>query len=289
MLHYFTCSRKEKNAAILLGLVLLSLQGVIWYRHFSHPPAEYTLGDKEQQAWQQLKKSSSSSEKKTADVATKELPDLKPFNPNHPDEEGYMRLGLSRRQAAALIRYRERTGGFYTYTDLEKVRVLPAELLRKWRPALVFETKEERKLEMRKKDSVNTHRFSRIDINRADTVTLSALPLIGPGRARAIVRYRDRLGGFYDPAQLHEIRIMPDSVVMAITPMIHTGDGVFRKIDVNRDDSIIHPYLNKQMVRLMVNYRQQNGFFSSTEDLRPLPLFDEEIIRKIAPYLIFTQ
>lgn len=45
-----------------------------------------------------------------------------------------------------------------------------------------------------------------IDLNRADTTELKKIPGIGIGIARAIVAYRNQLGGFYDVGQLQELK-----------------------------------------------------------------------------------
>lgn len=289
-LRYFTCTRKEKNAALLLGSILFVMQAVIWFRHFNNPAGTYPIGNKEQQAWEQVRKSDPGfGRKQYANASPATVVEDTPFDPNELDESGYMKRGLSERQAAALIRYRNRVGGFFSLDDMEKIRVLPARLLNTWRPLLVFKKKEgrsERSSESRKQS--NTRKIH-LDINQADSAALMQLPLVGEGRARAIIRYRERLGGYHNITQLGEIRMMPDSVLRVISPFLHTGEGVYRKIEVNNADSISHPYLTKQMSRLMVNYRVQHGFFSRPEELLNLPLFDEQIIRKLAPYLKFDQ
>lgn len=292
-LRYFTCTRKEKNAALLLGSILLMMQVVIWFRYFSSPPDGFRISDKEQQTWEQMRKTEPGAvRKKYANTDSFRVMDDTPFDPNEPNEEGYVKRGLSQRQAAALIRYRNRVGGFYSMEDMEKIRVLPAGLLSKWRPLLVFKKRLIKATEssegFKKTDDGRDHTAKiHLDINQADSVALMQLPLVGEGRARAIIRYRERLGGYHDIAQLGEIRIMPDSVISLITSLLHTGAGVYRKIEINRSDSINHPYLTKQMSKLMVSYRLQHGFFSSPEELLKIPLFDEQIIRKLAPYLKF--
>jgi len=289
-LRYFTSTRKEKNAALLLGSILFVMQAVIWFRHFNSPPGTYPISNKEQQAWEQVRKADPGfGRKQYANASPATVVEDTPFDPNELDESGYMKRGLSERQAAALIRYRNRVGGFYSSEDMEKIRVLPPKVLNRWRPLLLFKKKAVRIAELPEGRMQNTAVKIRLDINQVDSVALMQLPFIGSGRARAIVRYRERLGGYHDITQLGEIRVMPDSVVRLISPFLHTGEGVYRKIEVNKADSISHPYLTKQMSRLMVNYRVQHGFFSRPEELLDLPLFDEQIIRKLAPYLKFNQ
>ena len=128
-----------------------------------------------------------------------------------------------------------------------------------------------------------------IDLNRADTNDLKDLPLIGSGRARAIYRYRERLGGFHDLSQLNEIRVLPDSVITAILPSVRIASPIYRKLQINSApaDSLIHPYCPKPLARMIVAYRAQHGLYNGLTDLSVLPLSDAEILRKLAPYLSF--
>ena len=66
-----------------------------------------------------------------------------------------------------------------------------------------------------------------------------------------------------------------------------TDGKVLKKININAQsiDSLMHPYMPKPFARLIVNYTQQHGKLQSVNDLSRLPLYDEEILRKLAPYL----
>jgi competence ComEA-like helix-hairpin-helix protein len=130
----------------------------------------------------------------------------------------------------------------------------------------------------------------KLNINTADTTLLMDLPFIGSGRARAIVNYRNRLGGFFRVEQLKEVRAIPDSVYAIIEARIYCDGKVFRQLAINSlpADSLRHPYLSKQSARLIVNFREQHGPLRSIADLEKLPLLDAEILTKIAPYIYFN-
>ncbi|MFM9056814.1 MAG: helix-hairpin-helix domain-containing protein, partial [Bacteroidota bacterium] len=216
---------------------------------------------------------------------------LKPFDPNTLDAQGYVGLGLSERQAESLIRYRELRGGFRSKEDVKKVRVLDSALFALWSPFISLPERTHR-VSTVKSNRAGTSRSRRtlvIDLNRADTNDLMDLPLIGSGRARAIYRYRERLGGFHDLSQLNEIRALPDSVISAILPYVSIATPVYRKLQINRAplDSLIHPYCPKPLARMIVAYREQHGLYNGLTDLLVLPLSDAEILRKLAPYLSF--
>ena len=53
-------------------------------------------------------------------------------------------------------------------------------------------------------------------------------------------------------------------------------------LDIN---ALRHPYLPKTQANMIVNYHHEHGNFKTIEELAHLPLFNDELYRKIAPYL----
>lgn len=300
---YFTCTRAEKHAAILLGVILLVLQAYLFIVHHEVPPKAIPVQKSEQFAIRAIERPGESNAFGSHSSRRVDFKSLKigPFDPNSLDENGFVRLGMSSRQASSLLRFRDRIGGFRSKEDVKRVRVLDSALYACWAPFIQLPERELRS----DKSGVKFHvsrpedRFEGrplkqknrmlIDLNEADSILLKELPWIGSGRARAISNYRDRLGGFVAIEQLLEIRAIPDSVYMHILPYLTLKSGPYRRLEINRMpvDSLRHPYLGKQFARMIVSYRDQHGSYTSVNDLLKLPLADEEILRKLAPYLIF--
>jgi competence ComEA-like helix-hairpin-helix protein len=117
----------------------------------------------------------------------------------------------------------------------------------------------------------------RIELNTADSLALDQVSGIGPAFASRILKYRERLGGFYALEQLKEVYGV-DSVHFAQwLPQLALNTAVIRKIDINAasfEEFKRHPYLS---------YKQINA---SLSDLKSIPLFTDEILRKLAPYFI---
>jgi DNA uptake protein ComE-like DNA-binding protein len=65
-------------------------------------------------------------------------------------------------------------------------------------------------------------------------------------------------------------------------------DTTYRvRININTADFktlLRHPYLNKNQVKAIVNYRKQHGAFQSISQLQSIHLLKGEPYRKIAPY-----
>ena len=64
----------------------------------------------------------------------------------------------------------------------------------------------------------------KIDINRAEAWLLQALPGIGPGKAQAIIDYRQQNGGFSNIVEITEVPGIGDSIYEDIRDLITVGD-----------------------------------------------------------------
>lgn len=131
--------------------------------------------------------------------------------------------------------------------------------------------------------------ISVIDINKADSADFEGLPGIGEKLSSRIVRYRSRLGGFIDAAQLREVYGIQDSVYDKIQKRFSL-DKNFQpiQIDLNAIDYAglrKHPYADHQFVKLVLAYRNAHGVFKSIEDLKNIETLDTVRLQKIAPYL----
>ena len=85
-----------------------------------------------------------------------------------------------------------------------------------------------------------------IALNTSDTTQLKKVPGIGSFYARKIVRYRERLGGYYDVSQLMEIEGFPENALAYFR--ISRND--IQRMNVNKLSAAqlrSHPYINYMM------------------------------------------
>ncbi len=128
----------------------------------------------------------------------------------------------------------------------------------------------------------------KVDINAADSAQWERLPLIGPVLAQRIVRFRERLGGFHEVAQVGETYGLADSVFKKIQGMLMLGEVSLRKTNLNQTDEkslADHPYINTKLARLIVRYRSNHGPFRHPGELRGIALVNDSIYRKLEKYL----
>jgi DNA uptake protein ComE-like DNA-binding protein len=129
-----------------------------------------------------------------------------------------------------------------------------------------------------------------ISLNESDSVSLEKLPGIGPVLASRIIRYREKLGGFYHRSQLREVYGIDDSLYAFLEPLIETGaeDRLLKKIDLNTatlETLRQHPYLRWEKAKAIIRYREANGPFGSARDLEKILALDSVTITRLLPYV----
>ena len=206
----------------------------------------------------------------------------------------WKRLGLSPKQAASILRYRDKYG-LKSYRQMQRIRVLPAGLLEKIKDSLIFDEVKESKLKIASESPSNTSPFSAnppnkiqpLDLNAATEAMLVALPGVGVYTAQKIIAYRDRLGGFLDLNQLQEIKGLKIETLDNIRPYLEIGTNP-QKIklnEVNLERLKQHPYLTWNQANSILKMRTQRGKFSAIEELKESVLIDEDTYKKLLPYV----
>lgn len=134
----------------------------------------------------------------------------------------------------------------------------------------------------------NAPKIPFININSADSIALRKLPGIGVKYSSRMVRYRNMLGGFHTKEQLLEVYGIDSVLFDRILPYLLIGQQDLRKININtctEKNLKAHPYISNPVAKLVVKYREHHGFYQSLDELKSLPLIDEQLFRKIVVYL----
>jgi len=128
-----------------------------------------------------------------------------------------------------------------------------------------------------------------IELNSADSAKLTELKGIGVSFARRIVNYRNRLGGFINKDQLKEVYGMDDDRYAEMQAQVSVDPSHIKKIHINKVDfdGLKHfPYLTFKQMNAIVQFREQHGY-ASLNDMRNVAILNDEILRKIEPYIDF--
>lgn len=132
---------------------------------------------------------------------------------------------------------------------------------------------------------------SPIELNKADSIALLALPGIGPVFAGRIVKYRALLGGFCKVEQLSEIYGMKQETLELVTPLVVLDITGLEKLPINNSgfrELLRHPYLEYKDVKALVHYMDTEGGIASVEDIRLNCLLADSTLERMAPYIDFT-
>lgn len=128
-----------------------------------------------------------------------------------------------------------------------------------------------------------------IEINSADSVDLVSLPGIGKVFAARIMKYRNMLGGFYDPNQLMEVYGFDAEKFLKLENRITINAGLISKINVNTEEFKVvlkHPYIDYDMTKRIFNARNKKPF-DNADDLANRASIPDSIIVKVRHYLDF--
>jgi DNA uptake protein ComE-like DNA-binding protein len=210
------------------------------------------------------------------------------FNPNEATTQELERLGFSPALARRIIRYRVSGGKFRKKSDLLRIYGMDTAAYVRLYP-LIDLPETVKSTRIRRKFPSEAIPAARFDLNTADTAQLKAIRGIGNTLASRIVRYRERLGGYVSMAQLHEVYHLDSAAIQALRKAAYIDDEFSPvRMNVNAADEYSlsrHPYIGRNLARLIVTYRFQHGPFRSLEDLRQIHRVDDSVYRRISSYL----
>lgn len=220
---------------------------------------------------------------------------LFPFNPNHLPVEQWRKLGLTDKQIQVIHHYESKGGSFRRTEDLQKMYSISEACYQKLAPYVRIPAPEKREFAYQNYGSKPPYAEYRkdiriIELNAADSATLVEVKGIGPVLASRILQYRNRLGGYRDVNQLREVFGIDSARYADIFRQMKVDTAAIKKIYINRvsfDELRKFPYLRYKQMNAIIQYRKQHGNYSSAQDLMKINILDTEILRKIAPYLIF--
>lgn len=267
--NYLTVTKKEWNGLlVLILLIMIAWAAPYIYGRFYKDKLINLNGFDAAAARLQMKQ-----------VSPADTLHLFHFNPNHLPETQWHKLGLSDQQIAIILHYEDKGGRFYTKADLKKIYSITPADYKRLRPYIDLPDREYAE----KTNAI-------IELNTADSAKLTQLRGIGAGFAVRIIRYRDRLGGFYKKEQLKEIFGIDSLLYLDLAPQLRVDASRISKININTvtmNNLLVFPYLSYKQKNAIIEYRSQHGNYAGLNDLKNIPIIDDGILRKIEPYISF--
>jgi competence ComEA-like helix-hairpin-helix protein len=304
---YFTFSKGERNAAIVLALlaVVLFIAPRVYF-YFYPVGNAFTLPDNKAVsdfiAEYKARTQKDSMEDAGDNMAYNPFDNVKDyrphkkevipvayfdFDPNKIGEKEWQQLGFSEKQANTIEAYKAKGGKFYKPEDMKKLYVVNEEMYERLFPYIKIESTRQAEHTYEAKPMAEKKVFT-IDINTADSSLFERQRGIGPTLARRIISYRNRLGGFVSVEQIREVWGMPDSTYQFLKQRMTCDAPSVAQIDINAADIETlrrHPYINYTFAKPIYNYRQQHGNYKSVSDLKSVAVITDSIFLKLQPYV----
>jgi len=266
---------------VLMSLILLLLLARFSLTYWAPPPGPAVPDDRMLAALQHIDTAASGNPAQAPAA-------LFPFDPNTLDSAGFIRLGLPPRTVKGLMNWRRHGKVFYQKEDFKALYNLEPETYEQLAPYMViaaqrpgYERKEWNNTGYTPKTAALP---GSVEINSVDSLHLVSIRGIGAATAHHILEKRRALGGFLRAAQLDEIfPPLPDSVKQYFS----VNPSKVEKMNLNTvtlEQLKQHPYIGEKVAKNILLLREGLKQFSNIEQLRQVPLMNEEKYRKIAPY-----
>ena len=283
---FFYYSKSERRAVYVLCVLIALLLIGIWMVPKASIPLVTELPKVDSVALRTFKKPS---------VAEDTPVSLFVFDPNKADSIELSRLGLPVHVVRNILKYRQKGGSFKTPGSFSRIYGLEQDLFEQLKPYIrivkpkVAESKKVDTVVLVKESKVKAFKYPEgtlVDVNVADTTELKKIPGIGSGIAKAIVVYRNRLGGFYSLEQLAEIEYITPSLMK----WFKLGEPLVRPLKINEvglETLRAHPYLNFYQARIIVEHRRKKGSIKSLSQLSLYEEFTEKDLERLSAYFKF--
>lgn len=299
----FNLSRKARAGALALLLVLFVLL-ILWRMLPAMAvPLDHTEEKELQLAWDRYKEQnteipSTNNEAGPYRRSAKEEQEpqdqkaaLFRFDPNTVSEEDLVKLGLPPGTARTLVKYRSKGGRFYKKEDLKKLYTLREQDYERLAPYVTIAgANHEENAAIGQKNEKHTS-FAvpfTVELNTADEASLMKLKGIGPAFSKRIINFRNGLGGFFAVEQLKEVYGFPDSTYQQLKDKLTADPQKVKRLNVNtatEEELSRHSYIGRKIAANIIKLRTEIKSFKEIEELRQIPLINDEKYRKIAPYL----
>lgn len=310
---YFSFTRQERRGIVVLCILIILCWCIpIAIEYFHHDkPSDFSAFENEAKLFQQqqdsLKVTSLKKPEYQKDLVSQnvlnddQLPNPFPFDPNTLSENGWQRLGVPQRVIHTIQNYRKAGGQFYKKEDLKKIYGFSPEMYDHLEMYIQIEqnkyNKKSYSFDSTNHDGNTKPAYTKanakddpfvLDINLADSLQWINLKGIGPVLSSRIIRFRNSLGGFYSIEQIAEVYGLPDSTYQHIKQQLNISSFDLKKVNINTasvQELKSHPYIGYRLAASIKTFRDQHGSFHSTDDLKQLQLVDDQIYRKLVPYL----
>ena len=301
---YFGFNKRQERGVFVLSLILIIVIFLNHYAPILAPNIPKHISENAQylkkiklQAYEEPIKYASFSNKKIKHQISKEpviIHANKAFDPNTVDIKELISIGLPKKIADNINKYRSKGGKFYHKEDLQRIYGMTDDIYNKLEPYILITekktkwkvTKDEETFSKPKKEKIVI--TIAIGINTADSTQLLVVDGVGPFYAGEIINYRNRLGGYNDINQLKELYRMDSVKFERMKKQLFLDSIHLKKININTatfKQVLRHPYIDYETTKYIMNKRNRLGKYAAIYQLKDEKFLPEELYNKLLPYL----
>lgn len=299
--NYFAITKKEWNGMLVLAVImLLVLIAPDVYQLFMTVEsvdftrineAQLILNEAETAQPDYYNRNYNDYKKADASFNSKKLkPVYFSFNPNNLAFDEWKKLGLSEKQIKVIKNYESKGGKFYKKEDLQRIYSVTPQDYARLEPYIDIPAKGFVKRFTASTSVYKEKAAVMVEINHADSAELTTIKGIGPAFASRILKYRNRLGGFYRKTQLMEVYGLDSAKYEEIEKQVEINASGVTQININTSDFDVlkrNPYLSYKQINAIIQYRKQHGNFKSIADLKNVAILNDDLLRKVEPYFSY--
>ncbi len=235
----------------------------------------------QQEPWERRRPSEYRTEKRVSETPV-------PFRVDTVQAKYLVQIGVSVGRARAFVSI-AREHGFSNAEEVALYPYFPDSLVNALKPYMIFPAPDSTATAVAKAEP------QLVELNTADSAALRSVSGIGPKTVGRILRYRERLGGFFRAEQLSEVEGVTDKNLARILPQVTCDTSLIRKIPINRAtpaEFSDHPYMHRSTANRLLSRRQMLRernlpAWESVQDLVDQKILRPEDAPYLRPYLSF--
>lgn len=278
---HFWYNKSQRNGIFFLIIILFSVQLALYFIDFT----DHNEFESDEFATIQAKLDSLKSlESKSSDYK------IFPFNPNFiSDFKGYQ-LGLNTDQIDRLFSYRNKGKFVNSSEEFQRVTGINDSLLHQIAPNFKFPKWSDQKTPKKKQNNIETLSQEVKDLNKVTTEELIRTNIVDYKMAKRIISYRNLLQGFSRNEQLYEVYYLKKETALKLMRYFKVIEvPQIKKININTasfKELLQLPYLDYDLTKKICQYRDENSYFKSLQELKKIDSFPMEKFDRIALYLL---
>ena len=204
------------------------------------------------------------------------------FDPNNISIDSLVLLGVNKKIAERLNKYREKGGKFFVKEDIKKIYGFSDQLYDELSAYIELPSKA---------PDEDASRKTNLDINSTSVSNLQNIVEMDHRIAQRIINFRDALGGFVSKQQFNEVYNISQSDLIKLNARAFVSKA-FQPTRVNINSASVevlasHPYISYELAEDIVRFREINGRIESEKVLVNFNSIDKGNFKRLILYLDF--